>query len=531
MKQEPKLIYALNKNGELVHIDDKDVLNGKQCECTCPACGDSLIAKKGKERRYHFAHASNESCADGYETLLHLLAKKILSEAKNILLPAVYLELNNHRFKISEPKEIEIEHVEIEKRLSDGDNVIIPDVIITDKISEREIFVEIKVTHPVDSQKLTKIKRRNKSTIEIDLSRIETYYNDKAIELEQLFSIAEARKHFEEELKKNILGKSDYKYWVYNTYAEHYIQNAVRKVLKPGTSMYIPTLYAFSKLKYILPHLHECDIDTFQRIKDHPDNYNALESSYRKYLNFKKLMHPEQFILRDEMNIIIKKVEIFKDKFSNCHTIFITTADNNYFYLIICFIKLSKQALNEIEQSNYPTVIIDLSGMSEQQFDNDIFRSILLNKDSRKTSLFSKGEKTWTERIFNAAAGKISIRHDWGLGDVPPKVKFCPNPEKRFPTTKPDGSIRYDAEVFKHCASCPCCIYIIRSPIFPLRFHVLCLWSKKSKIENFNQFKSFYARNKYYKEKKWGTAYSTPYPEDFYYPDDPDEDELFTDFY
>lgn len=74
------LIYAIDKNGNLVHIDK--VKSGNECACVCPACKEPLTAKNnGKKRVHHFAHQSGCECSSAYETMLHLLAKEKIQEA------------------------------------------------------------------------------------------------------------------------------------------------------------------------------------------------------------------------------------------------------------------------------------------------------------------------------------------------------------------------------------------------------------------------------------------------------------------
>ena len=54
---KPYLTYALNKDGDLVHIDS--VPNGNDCACICPHCKSDLCAKNaGSESKkvHHFAH-------------------------------------------------------------------------------------------------------------------------------------------------------------------------------------------------------------------------------------------------------------------------------------------------------------------------------------------------------------------------------------------------------------------------------------------------------------------------------------------
>lgn len=166
MTKHSKLIYAL-KDANIVSI--ADVPSGKKCGCVCPACGGELIAHKGQKRMHHFAHRSNEDCEYGYESSLHLAAKDILSRAKKMVIPPVYVEFpqsGKPKELISMEKEISIDDVELEKRFDD----IIPDIVVYS--GDKYFFIEIYVTHPIDDEKLKKLKEKKISTIEIDLGRI-----------------------------------------------------------------------------------------------------------------------------------------------------------------------------------------------------------------------------------------------------------------------------------------------------------------------------------------------------------------------
>ena len=68
------------KNGNLISIDE--VVQGSKCEYFCPVCNSQLIARQGKERVHHFAHYNSSECESYGESMLHLLAKKILEENK-----------------------------------------------------------------------------------------------------------------------------------------------------------------------------------------------------------------------------------------------------------------------------------------------------------------------------------------------------------------------------------------------------------------------------------------------------------------
>lgn len=170
MTTHSKLIYAL-KDGNIVSI--ADVPSGKKCGCVCPACGDELIARKGEKRMHHFAHRSNEDCEYGYESSLHLAAKDILSRSEKMVIPPVYVEFpqsGKPKELISKERKIPIDDVELEKRFDD----IIPDIVVDS--GDEHFFIEIYVTHPIDDEKLKKLKEKNISTIEIDLSKIKEIF-------------------------------------------------------------------------------------------------------------------------------------------------------------------------------------------------------------------------------------------------------------------------------------------------------------------------------------------------------------------
>ena len=81
-------IYAF-RNGNIVGIDDDNVVSGLACNCICPQCGGRLVAKKGQKVIHHFAHHVKQDCTYGYQTSLHLLAKEILDEADEIYVPDI----------------------------------------------------------------------------------------------------------------------------------------------------------------------------------------------------------------------------------------------------------------------------------------------------------------------------------------------------------------------------------------------------------------------------------------------------------
>ncbi len=169
---EKLLTYAL-KDGVLTHV--LNVPNGKECGCLCPKCFEPLVAKANiKTEKYkkepHFAHSSGSDCSGAYESALHLLAKKILKETKQIQLPDFHFDYNsrNQHSIYKSLKIIDFEEVVDEQRLKTGEEFIVADVEC--RRGEKKLFVEFAHTHFVDSDKKRKIKNGSFPFIEIDLS-------------------------------------------------------------------------------------------------------------------------------------------------------------------------------------------------------------------------------------------------------------------------------------------------------------------------------------------------------------------------
>lgn len=167
---EHKIAYAL-KGSQLVHISD--VGRGLKCGCVCVVCGSQLIARKGRVRVQHFAHAADTDCFGAAETVLHLLAKELFRELNSIVLPQYKFEkekvlkrsniLVRHEQIVAKGGEAYISKVFIEK--SEGQ--FTPDVTI--ESNSKRLLVEIAVTHKVDKIKLRHIRKKGLPAIEIQL--------------------------------------------------------------------------------------------------------------------------------------------------------------------------------------------------------------------------------------------------------------------------------------------------------------------------------------------------------------------------
>lgn len=172
---EKNLLYALNEKGILVSIDE--VKNGLDCNCICPSCKAPLVARNnGEIREHHFAHYKNSSCATGYQTSLHLLAKELINEMKMIIIPPVYCDIfyenpNREKGYYFKKEEIEKERLlaKVDVKLEIKENGIIPDIIV--QSDNYKVFVEIYVTHKVDETKKQIAKDNNIFMIEINLNK------------------------------------------------------------------------------------------------------------------------------------------------------------------------------------------------------------------------------------------------------------------------------------------------------------------------------------------------------------------------
>lgn len=159
-----ELLYALNEDGRMVHINE--VPNGIACRCHCPSCSAPLVAKNnGETMAAHFAHASGTVCSGAHESELHLLAKKVISEEKAVMLPRYGNVYDGGLVKFDE--------VEVEERNDIAS--LQPDLcgvvhnIKTNK--DKRLWIEILVTHAIGPDKRALIKRNDIACIEINLSQ------------------------------------------------------------------------------------------------------------------------------------------------------------------------------------------------------------------------------------------------------------------------------------------------------------------------------------------------------------------------
>lgn len=211
--------WALSRNNKLVHISH--VERGLKCDCVCPHCKTSLIARKGSIKVHHFAHVS-EDCKHGYESAVHLLAKSVFEKNKTLALPSyeVYLDsetdteiisllkkLNYNYFEYT-PRPVDFDEVKTEAHLED----MTPDAIATK--NNRQLLVEFCYTHPIDDSKFEKIKKQGISCVEINIS-----------EFQLSESLVKDETNMQLFLKKNAI---EHSHWVFNPN----IKNSIKRELK-----------------------------------------------------------------------------------------------------------------------------------------------------------------------------------------------------------------------------------------------------------------------------------------------------------
>lgn len=153
-----------------------DVQNGLACGCVCPGCGARLVANHPTRKVKYFSHHSAEGCAKGYETAMHLAAKQVLLDHKQLAVPSisatVVLRDKDTTTEAKATKEISattvvLDSVEAEVREFKG---VVPDIV--GNTGGRQIFIEVAVTHFIDEEKRCKLEALGFPTVEIDLSGV-----------------------------------------------------------------------------------------------------------------------------------------------------------------------------------------------------------------------------------------------------------------------------------------------------------------------------------------------------------------------
>ena len=163
-----KLSFGLRDDG-YIHISQVD--RGLKCNCRCPGCKAELVAKKGDDTAHHFAHRAKSDCTYKPETALHDYSKRLIARQLTFTSPALHMVVqdDNYRFWVEESLPGN-DYSVLSGAFERGFEEIVPDVQL--ETDSGLLFVEVAVTHFVDRDKRSKLRRYGVPTIEIDLSSI-----------------------------------------------------------------------------------------------------------------------------------------------------------------------------------------------------------------------------------------------------------------------------------------------------------------------------------------------------------------------
>lgn len=150
-----------------------EVPRGLACNCVCPSCEHPVLARQGTEREWHFAHSKGDPCGDGYEVSVHELAKQLIRDRKELLLPALVVAVTG---KDAFGQVLSEKEIFSDSRMVSLDNCVAgrarqevtPDICGTR--NGKEILVEITVFHRLMPEKRERLVETGLPSFEIDLS-------------------------------------------------------------------------------------------------------------------------------------------------------------------------------------------------------------------------------------------------------------------------------------------------------------------------------------------------------------------------
>jgi len=154
-------------------VSPDEVPRGAACNCLCPGCDRPVIARQGTEREWHFAHAKGDACQQGYEVSVHEIAKQIIRQRCELLLPALDVAVSandsfgQHIEERTHVLDARMVHLD-ECKTSQKRDEVTADVI--GRIRDREILVEITVFHRLMPEKHDRLVSTRISSLQIDLS-------------------------------------------------------------------------------------------------------------------------------------------------------------------------------------------------------------------------------------------------------------------------------------------------------------------------------------------------------------------------
>lgn len=162
-------------DGNLVSPDE--VERGMACNCACPGCKVAVLAKQGTEREWHFAHAKGEKCAEGYEVSIHELAKQMLRQRKELLLPSLIVKTSGvdaygRHLEEQEPV-LESSLVKLDE-CKTGVNLGGVNVDAIGRLKGHEILIEVTVFHRLMPDKQERLVETKIPSIQINLEQFKS---------------------------------------------------------------------------------------------------------------------------------------------------------------------------------------------------------------------------------------------------------------------------------------------------------------------------------------------------------------------
>jgi hypothetical protein len=155
-----KVPFARCRDGVARHVSA--VTGLRQGPFHCLDCGEVLTLRQPVNKRRHFAHRPDSLCTG--ETALHLYAKELLAAARTLSLPALVLEEERVRQTVFAAGIYDFDAVLREHKIGSFQ----PDALV--RYQGFELAVEFLVHHAVDGEKRAKVRDRDISMVEIDLS-------------------------------------------------------------------------------------------------------------------------------------------------------------------------------------------------------------------------------------------------------------------------------------------------------------------------------------------------------------------------
>lgn len=162
--QDIQLAFGELANGTIVHVSE--VVSGLACDCVCPGCRARLVARKGALKEHHFGHYRSAQCKQALESALHKLAKQVLDERRELLLPEVRAEIGDQELVTHREEVHRFDGAILEHHL----DTIVPDVIV--QKGDHRLLVEMFVTHRCGPEKIARIQELGIACLEIDLRKL-----------------------------------------------------------------------------------------------------------------------------------------------------------------------------------------------------------------------------------------------------------------------------------------------------------------------------------------------------------------------